>query len=264
VLFCPFYDVTPSRYRCFRAAGPCDPSCPPPGLAPLLTGWVCLCEHSGPSYTEAWFVSGCEERCGARYIARYAGANQRQHSAQGGCYMAVERLTIGQVAARYDVSTDVVRRRIRRGLLPAQRDNHGQWWVELDADAPPPATLAAPRPLQSASLAPTLAPTLAPGWRAMQPPPPAPTHVEWTELRERLAAAEGEARGLREALHVAQGAVAEATRRAESAERAAVEAWERVADLAGRFAAVQPLTVPVGALPPLPRRKGFLARLLGR
>jgi len=174
--------------------------------------------------------------------------------------MAVERLTIGQVAARYDVSTDVVRRRIRRGLLPAQRDNHGQWWIELDADASPLATLALPRPLQSASLAPTLAlPS-----RAMQPPPPAPTHAEWAELRERLATAESEARGLREALHVAQGAVAEATRRAEGAERAAVEAWERVADLARCFTAVQPLTAPVDALPPLPQRRGFLARLLGR
>ena len=158
--------------------------------------------------------------------------------------MAVERLTIGQVAARYNVSVDVVRRRIRRGALPAQRDNHGQWWVELDSDAPPPATLAPPHPLQSASLAPTLA--------------------EWAELRERVAAAEGEARGLREALHVAQGAAAEATRRAEGAELAAVEAWERVTDLARHFAAVQPLAAPARTLPPSPPRRGFLARLLGR
>ena len=178
--------------------------------------------------------------------------------------MTVERLTIGQVAARYDVSTDVVRRRIRRGLLPAQRDNHGQWWVELDGNAPPPATLAPPRPLQSASLAPGLAPTLALPSRAMQPPPLAPPHAEWAELRERLAAAEGEARGLREALHVAQSTVAEATRRAESAEQAAVEAWERVADLARRLTAVQTLAAPVNALLPLPRRRGFLARLVGR
>lgn len=170
--------------------------------------------------------------------------------------MAVERLTIGQVAARYDVSTDVVRRRIRRGSLPAQRDNHGQWWVDLDADAPPPATLAPSRPPQSASLAPTLAlPS-----RTMQSPPPA----EWAKLRERLAAAEGEVRGLREALHVAQGAGADATRRAEGAERAAVEAWERVVDLARRFTATQPLAAPVDAVPPLPRRRGFLTRLLGR
>ena len=166
--------------------------------------------------------------------------------------MAVERLTIGQVAARYDVSTDAVRRRIRRGLLPAQRDNHGQWWVELDADAPPLATLAPSRPPTAASLAPPS--------RAMQPPPPA----EWAELREHLAAAKGEACGLREALHVAQGAAAEATRRAEGAERAAVEAWERVADLARCLAAVQPLAAPAEALPPSPQRKGLLARLLGR
>ncbi len=174
--------------------------------------------------------------------------------------MAVERLTIGQVAARYDVSTDVVRRRIRRGLLPAQRDNHGQWWIELNTDAPPPASLAPSRLLQNASLAPTLAlPSC-----AMQPPILASPPAEWAELREHLATAEGETRGLREALHVAQGAVAEATRRAESADRAAVEAWERVADLARRLTAVQPLAAPVEALPPLPRRRGFLARLLGR
>ncbi len=169
--------------------------------------------------------------------------------------MAVERLTIGQVAARYDVSTDVVRRRIRRGLLPAQRDNHGQWWIELDANAPPPATLAPSHPLQSASLA--------PAWRAMQPPPPATTPAEWAELRERAAAAEGEARGLREALHTAQGAAAEATRRAEAAEQAAVEAWKRVAELARHFAALQGPAVPTGS-PSFPqRRKGFLARFLG-
>lgn len=170
--------------------------------------------------------------------------------------MAVERLTIGQVAARYDVSTDAVRRRIRRGLLPAQRDNHGQWWIELDTNAPPPATLAPPRPPTVASLVLPL--------RAMQPPPPAPLPAEWAELRECLAAAKGEACGLREALHVAQGAAAEATQRAEGAERAAVEAWERVADLARHLAAIQPLAAPTDALPPSPQRKGLLARLLGR
>lgn len=162
--------------------------------------------------------------------------------------MAVERLTIGQVAARYDVSTDAVRRRVRRGLLPARRDNHGQWWVELDPDAPPPASLAPPRAPTSASLAP-----------ATQALPPA----EWAELRERAAAAEGEARGLREALRVAEGAAAEATRRAERAERAAVEAREQTADLARRLAVVQAPAAPVAALSAPPRHRGFLARLLG-
>ena len=98
----------------------------------------------------------------------------------------------------------------------------------------------------------------------MQPPPLAPPPAEWAELRERLAAAEGEARGLREALHVAQGAAAEATRRAEDAERAAVEAWERVVDFVRRFTAVQPLAVSASALPPSPRPRGFLTRLFGR
>ena len=160
------------------------------------------------------------------------------------------------MGARYVFSAYGVLRRFGRGLVRALRDNHGQWWIELDADAPPPATLAPPRPLQSASLAPTLAPPS----RAMQPPPPA----EWVELRERAAAAEGEARGLREALHVAQAAMAEATRRAEGAEGAAIEAWERVTDLARRFAAVQTLAAPADPPPPAPRRASFLARLLGR
>lgn len=177
-------------------------------------------------------------------------------SAQGWCHIAIERLTIGQVAARYDVSTDTIRRRIRRGLLPARRDNHGQWWVELDPGAPPPASLAPPRPPTSASLAPTTTPSSP----ATQPPPSS----EWVELHERAATAEGEARGLREALRVAEDAAAEANRRAERAERAAVEAWEQTVDLARRLAVVQAPTAPVAGLPASPQHKGFLARLLGR
>lgn len=98
----------------------------------------------------------------------------------------------------------------------------------------------------------------------MQPPTPAPPPAEWAELRERLAAAEGEVRGLREALHMAQSAAAETTRRAEGAERAAVEAWERVADLARRLTAIQPFAALADVPRPSLRRKGFLARLLDR
>jgi len=171
--------------------------------------------------------------------------------------VAVEQLTIGQVAAHYAVSTDVVRRRIRRGLLKARRDNHGQWWVELDPDAPPPATLAPPRTPADARLAPILAPPPS----AMAPPPPA----EWVELRERVASAEGEARGLREALRVAEAAAAQAARRAEMAERAAVEAWERTAELAHRLTAAQQTPATAARPPPTPlQHRGFLARLRGR
>lgn len=180
--------------------------------------------------------------------------------------MAVERLKIGQVAARYDVSVDAVRRRIRSGLLPAQRDNHGQWWVELDPTAPPPASLAPPRPSVAARLA------------APAPAVLAPPAAERVELHARAAAAEGEARGLREALRVAEATAAgaeqrandatrraqEAERRAEGAERAAVEAWGVARDLAQRLAAIQPPVTPAGPLPPPPRRKGLLAHLLGR
>lgn len=173
--------------------------------------------------------------------------------------MAHERLTIGQVAARYDVSADVVRRRIRRGLLPARRDNHGQWWVELDPDAPPPASLAPLRPPVDAHLAPGVAPPVP----AMQPSPVAATAAELVELRERAAAAEGEARGLREALRVAEGAAADARRRAENAEHAAVDAWRTVADLAARFAAVRLPVAPIRPPPAPPRPRGLVARLLG-
>lgn len=173
--------------------------------------------------------------------------------------MAHERLTIGQVAARYDVSTDAVRRRIRRGLLPARRDNHGQWWVELDPDAPPPTSLAPTRPPVDARLPPAVAPP-AP---ARQTPPLVPTAAEPVEWRERAAAAEGEARGLREALRVAENAAADARRRAESAECAAVDAWRTAADLAARLAPVRPSAASVPPPPAPPRWKGLVARLLG-
>ena len=55
----------------------------------------------------------------------------------------------------------------------------------------------------------------------------------------------------------AEAATADARRRAEEAEGAALDAWRTAADLAARLAAGRP--------PPAPsRRRGFMARLLGR
>lgn len=71
--------------------------------------------------------------------------------------MAEERLTITKAAARFGVSVDAVRRRLRKGDLPGQRDNKGQWWVVVDPDAEPPIAPPPPSPddrLAGAMLAP--------------------------------------------------------------------------------------------------------------
>jgi excisionase family DNA binding protein len=47
------------------------------------------------------------------------------------------RLSVADAAARLGISTDTVRRKLKRGQVRAQRDNHGQWWVEVPADAKP-------------------------------------------------------------------------------------------------------------------------------
>ena len=47
------------------------------------------------------------------------------------------RLSVADAAARLGISTDTVRRKLKRGQLQAKRDNHGQWWVEVPADAKP-------------------------------------------------------------------------------------------------------------------------------
>ena len=44
------------------------------------------------------------------------------------------RVGIAEAAQRLGVSVDAIRRRIRKGDLPAQRDNRGQWWLELADD----------------------------------------------------------------------------------------------------------------------------------
>ena len=50
---------------------------------------------------------------------------------------ATVRLSVADAAARLGISTDTVRRKLKRGQLQAKRDNHGQWWVEVPADAKP-------------------------------------------------------------------------------------------------------------------------------
>ncbi len=47
------------------------------------------------------------------------------------------RLGIMEAAGRLGVSVDTVRRRIRKGELPAVRDNHGQWRLDLPDVAAP-------------------------------------------------------------------------------------------------------------------------------
>jgi excisionase family DNA binding protein len=59
------------------------------------------------------------------------------------------RLSIADAATRLGISTDTVRRKLKRGQLRAQRDNHGQWWVEVSADAKPA------EPMQRAAYEPT-------------------------------------------------------------------------------------------------------------
>src|SRR5918997_3080596 len=59
------------------------------------------------------------------------------------------RLSIADAAARLGISTDTVRRKLKRGQLRAQRDNHGQWWVEVSGEAKPA------EPMQRAAYEPT-------------------------------------------------------------------------------------------------------------
>src|SRR3954452_25146915 len=50
---------------------------------------------------------------------------------------ATVRLSVADAAARLGISTDTVRRKLKRGQLQAKRDNQGQWWIEVPADAKP-------------------------------------------------------------------------------------------------------------------------------
>jgi len=83
--------------------------------------------------------------------------------------------------------------------------------------------------------------------------------AELAHVRVQLAAREGELTGVREALRVAETGMREATRRAEHAEQAAIDAWRTTADLARLLAQAKAVSVPA-QVPP--RRQGWLVRLL--
>ena len=46
------------------------------------------------------------------------------------------RVPITEAARLLDLSPDSIRRRIRKGELPASRDNRSQWWVEVPDNLP--------------------------------------------------------------------------------------------------------------------------------
>jgi len=53
----------------------------------------------------------------------------------------VVRVPITEAARLLDLSPDSIRRRIRKGELPASRDNRSQWWVEVPDNLPHAPTL---------------------------------------------------------------------------------------------------------------------------
>lgn len=83
--------------------------------------------------------------------------------------------------------------------------------------------------------------------------------AELAHVRVQLATREGELAGMREALRTAESGMHEATRRAEHAEQAAIDAWQTTADLARLLARAKAADV-LSQVPP--RRRGWLGRLL--
>lgn len=43
-------------------------------------------------------------------------------------------VSIPEAAQRLNVSVDSIRRRVRSGVMPANRDEKGQWWLDLSDD----------------------------------------------------------------------------------------------------------------------------------
>lgn len=83
--------------------------------------------------------------------------------------------------------------------------------------------------------------------------------MELMHVRVQLAAREGELAGLREALRVAEAGAHDATRRANSAEQAALDAWRTTAALARLLTQAKVADVPVQASS---LWRGWLERLL--
>ncbi len=100
------------------------------------------------------------------------------------------RVAITEAAQRLGVSVDAIRRRIRKGDLPANRDNRGQWWLDLADDA----VLEPVQPSVQDRLAPLrLAPDQAPKLAPAQPPDTAladALRAQVADLVERLDRAE--------------------------------------------------------------------------
>jgi len=46
-------------------------------------------------------------------------------------------VSIPEAAQRLNVSVDTIRRQVRSGTLPANRDEKGQWWLDLSDDEQP-------------------------------------------------------------------------------------------------------------------------------
>lgn len=137
------------------------------------------------------------------------------------------RLGIMEAAVRLGVSTDTIRRRIRKGELLAIRDNHGQWRLDLPDDVTPRV------PMQTGGSGPVPA-TLPPIHGAMQDAYAAVVgalRLQVADLQARLDQAEArkaEVRGLAErqgrelTAAVARASIAEGEARG-AREAAAVE-----------------------------------------
>ncbi len=112
------------------------------------------------------------------------------------------RMSVTDAAARLNVSVDSIRRRIRKGDLPATRDNRGQWWLDLPDDVAPEA----PHLSVDERLAPAmLAPPQVPMHKPMQAPDPVLADVlraQVADLVARLDQAEAREREDRHQLRV--------------------------------------------------------------
>lgn len=134
------------------------------------------------------------------------------------------RASITEAAARLGVSVDSIRRRLRKGELPGVRDNRGQWWLDLPNDMlPSSATPSVDERLASTMLAPAQQPMQLPDTALMDALRDRVANVterlhqaeaqarqagverdqarqEREAARVQAATAEGEVKGLREAL----------------------------------------------------------------
>jgi hypothetical protein len=50
--------------------------------------------------------------------------------------MVMPKASITEAASMLNMSVDTVRRRLRSGALEGERDERGQWWIDIGDDAP--------------------------------------------------------------------------------------------------------------------------------